>query len=90
MLSLSKFGLSEYAENPRFGFTNLNNSDLFRLSFEDIFWNTRRLFKKKINPTLGSSGGRVYGNTCCLIAYKVCLQLDTLVYKSRYRQFISY
>ena len=36
---------------------NLNNSEIFRLCFEDIFGgNTRHLYEKN-KPTLGSSGG---------------------------------
>ena len=39
-----------------FGSINLNNSEISRLSFEDIFWDTRHLYEKN-EPTLGSSGG---------------------------------
>ena len=56
MLSLLNLGLSEHAEKPRFGSFNLNKSEIFRLSFEDIFWNTRHLYEKN-EPTLGSFGG---------------------------------
>ena len=55
MLSLLKLGLSEHAEKTLFVSLNLNNSEIFRLSFEDIFGNTRHLYKKN-EPTLGSSG----------------------------------
>ena len=40
-----------------FGSLNLNNYEIFRLSFEDIFLgNTRHLYDKN-EPTLGSSVG---------------------------------
>ena len=32
-----KFGLSEYAQKPRFGLFNMSNSERYRLSFERIF-----------------------------------------------------
>ena len=35
-----KFGLSEYAEEPRFGSFNLYNSEVLRYFFEDIFLRT--------------------------------------------------
>ena len=62
MLSLLKLGLSEYAEKHVFGSLNLNNSELFRLSFEDNFLGTLDTYTKKINPpstVLG--GGCTYG-----------------------------
>ena len=65
MLSLSKFGFSEYAEKHVFESLNLNNSEIFRLSFEDIFWGTLDTYAKKIKPpsaVLG--GGVVHGKVC--------------------------
>ena len=57
-------------KNHVFGSFNLNNSEKHRLSFEDIFLGTLDLYEK-IEPTLGSSGGReVHGKVCWLIAYK--------------------
>ena len=50
MLSLPKFGLSEYAEKTRFWSINLNNSENYRLSFEDIFLGTLDTYTKKMNP----------------------------------------
>ena len=50
---------------------NLNNSEKYRLSFEDIFYgNTRHLYEKN-EPTLESfeGGGGVHGKVCWLIAY---------------------
>ena len=44
-------------ENHVFGSLNLNNSEIFRLSFEDIFLGTLDTYTKKNEPTLGSSGG---------------------------------
>ena len=61
MLSLPKFGLSEYAQKPRFGSFNLNNSERYRLSFEDIFLGTLDTYTKKMNPpstVLGGGGAR--------------------------------
>ena len=56
-------------KNHVFGSLNLNNSEIFRLSFEDIFFgNTRHLYEKN-EPTLGSSGGGVHGKVSWLIAY---------------------
>ena len=47
-------------KNHVLGSLNLNNSEIFRLSFEDIFLGTldssRHLYEKN-EPTLGSSGG---------------------------------
>ena len=53
-----------------FGSLNLNNSEIFRLSFEDIFLGTLDTYTKKNEPTLGSSGGGVHGKVCWIIAYK--------------------
>ena len=69
MLSLLKLGLSEYAEKHVFGCLNLNNSELFRLSFEDNFLGTLDTYTKKMNPpstVLGEGGARM---VCWLIAY---------------------
>ena len=57
MLSLLKLDLSKYAEKPRFGSFNLNNSELFKFSFEDHFLRTLDIHTKKKEYTLGSSGG---------------------------------
>ena len=57
-------------ENHVFGSLNLNNSELFRLSFEDMFLGTLDTYPKKNEPTLGSSGGGgVHGKVWWLIAY---------------------
>ena len=56
MLSLSKFGLSEYSENRVIGSFSLNNSEIFRLSFQDTFLGTLDTYTKN-KPALGSSGG---------------------------------
>ena len=71
MLSLLKLGLSEYAEKPRFGSLNLNNSEKFRLSFEDIFLGTLDTYTKKMNPPSAVLGGGVHGKVCWLIAYSM-------------------
>ena len=69
MLSLPKFGLSEYAENHVFGSFNLNNSEKYRLSFEDIFLGTLDTYAKKINPPSTVFLGGVHGKVSWLIAY---------------------
>ena len=56
-------------KNHVFGSLNLNNSEIFRLSFEDIFLGTLDTYTKKNEPTFGSSGGGVHGKVCWLIAY---------------------
>ena len=68
-------------KNHVFGSLNLNNSKIFRLSFEDIFWgNTIHLYENN-EPTLGSSGGGgVHGKVRWLIAYSI------LVWKFSYFQ----
>ena len=72
MLTLLKLGLSEYAENHVFGSLNLNNSEIFRLSFEDIFLETLDTYTKKMNPPSAVLGGGVHGKVCWLIAYLPC------------------
>ena len=69
MLSLLKLGLSEYAENHVFGSLSLNNSEIFRLSFEDIFLGTLDTTTKKMNPPSAVLGAGVHGKVCWLIAY---------------------
>ena len=49
-----KFSLGEYAENHVFWSLN---SEILRLSFEDLFWGTLDTNAKN-EPALGSSGGR--------------------------------
>ena len=58
-------------KNHVFGSFNLNNSEKYRLSFEDIFLGTLNTYTKKMNPpsiVLGGGGG-VHGKVCWLIAY---------------------
>ena len=69
MLSLSKFSLSEYAQKHVFGSFNLNNSEKYRLSFEDIFLGTLDTYTKKMNTPSIVWGGGVHGKACWLIAY---------------------
>ena len=74
MLSLPKFGLSENAEKHVFVSFNLNNSEKYRLSFEDIFLGTLDTYAKKNDLTLDSfffGGGGVHGKVSWLIAYTV-------------------
>ena len=67
MLSLPKFSLSEYAENHVFGAFNLNNSEKYSLSFEDIF--LMYYLYEKNEPTHDSFFfGGVHGKLCWLIA----------------------
>ena len=68
MLSLSKFGLSEYADKHVFGSFNLNNSERYRLSFEDIFWGTLNTYTKKNEPTLDSFLGGGGGGGCTVMS----------------------
>ena len=69
MLSLLKWGLSEYAEKTRFGSFNLDNSEIFRLSFEDIFLGTPETHTKKLTHPWQFWGGGVHGKVYWLIAY---------------------
>ena len=55
-----------------FGSLNLNNSKIFRLSFEDIFLGTLDTYTKIMNKpstVLRGGGGGVHGKVCWLIAY---------------------
>ena len=45
-----------------FGSLNVNNSEIFRLSFEDIFWGTLDTYTKKMNPP--SAVTTVLGGGC--------------------------
>ena len=56
-------------KNDVFGSLNLNNSEIFRLSFEDIFLGTLDTYTKKMNPPSAVLGGGVHGKVCWLIAY---------------------
>ena len=55
-------------KNHVFGSFNLNNSEKYRLSFEDIFLGTLDTYTKKMNPPPTVLGG-VHGKVCWLIAY---------------------
>ena len=44
-------------KNHVFGSLNLNNSEIFRLSFEDIFLGTLDTYTKKMNPPSAVLGG---------------------------------
>ena len=68
MLSLSKLGLSEQAERPVFVSFKLNNSEIYRLSFADIFLGTLGTYRKKMNPPSAVLGGGVHVYVCWLIA----------------------
>ena len=67
MLSFSKFGLSEYAVKHVFGPLNLNKSEIFRLSFEEIFLGTLDTYTKN-KPPSAVLGGGVHGKVYWLIA----------------------
>ena len=57
-------------KNHVFGSLNLNNSEKYRLSFEDIFWGTLDTYTKKMNPpSIVFFWGGVHGKVCWLIAY---------------------
>ena len=68
-------------KNYAFGSFNLNNSEIFRLSFEDIFWETLDTYTKKINPPSAVLGG-VHGKVCYLIANELSLNV-ILVLRSK-------
>ena len=59
-------------KNHVFRSLNLNTSENFRLSFEDIFLGTLDTYTKKKNPPSAVLGGGVHGNVCWLIDY-ICL-----------------
>ena len=44
-------------KNHVFGFFNLNNSEKYRLSFENIFLGTLDIYTKKMNPPSIVLGG---------------------------------
>ena len=48
-------------KNHVFGSLNLNNSEIFRLSFEDIFLGTLDTYTKKMNPPSAVLGGCTVG-----------------------------
>ena len=56
-------------KNHVFGSLNLNNSEIFRLSFDDIFLGTLDIYTIKMNPPSAVLGGGVHGKVCWLIAY---------------------
>ena len=45
-------------KNHVFGSLDLNNSEIFRLFFGDIFWGTLDTYTKKINSLSAVLGGR--------------------------------
>ena len=56
-----------------FGSLYLNNSEIFRLSFEDIFLGTLDTYTKKwTHPRQFWGGGGVHGKVCWVIAYMFC------------------
>ena len=55
-------------KNHVFGSLNLNNSEIFKLSFEDIFLGTLDTYTEKMNLPSAVLGG-VHGKVCWLIAY---------------------
>ena len=74
MLSLPKFGMSEYAKKNTFlGLLTYVTPKSTTLSFEDIFWGTLDTYTKKMNPpsTVFFWGGGVHGKISWLIAYYV-------------------
>ena len=67
-------------KNHVFGSLNLNNSEIFRLSFEDISLGTLDTYTKKMNPPSAVLGG-VHGKVCWLIAY------NSFIYFMKIRQY---
>ena len=56
-------------KNHVLGYLNLNNSEIFRLSFDTFFLGTLDTYTKKINPPSAVLGGGVHGKVRWLIAY---------------------
>ena len=72
MLSLSKFGLSEYAENTCFWNILTKITQKYAgFPLKIFFGGTLGTYTKKINPpsAVYSSGGWVHSKICWLIAY---------------------
>ena len=69
----------EYAEKHVFESYYLNNSEILRLSVEDIFWGTLNTYTKKNNTPSAVAGGMVYGKVCWLMDY-VLIQLYQLYF----------
>ena len=56
-----------------FGSLNLNNSEIFRLSFEDTFWGTLDTYMKKMNAPSAVLGGGVVGALQRLLAHSLLM-----------------
>ena len=65
-------------KNRVFGSFNLNNSEKYRLSFEDILLGTLDTNTKKMNPPSAVLGGGVHGKVCWLIAYNTSVKIVML------------
>ena len=67
-------------KNHVFGSFNLNISEKYRLSFEDIFLGTLNTYTKKMNPpSIVFWGGGVHGKVCWLIAYYTIISISISV-----------
>ena len=69
-------------KNHVFGSLNLNNSEIFRFSFEDIFLRTLDTYTKKMNPPSAVLGEGVCGKVCWLIAYIVIVLVKLIMYRA--------
>ena len=67
MLSLSKFGLNEYAENTFLGLLTLITPKYFGFPLR-TFFGTLDIYRKQMNPRSTVLGGGVHGKVCWLIA----------------------
>ena len=69
MLTLLKLDLSKYVKKHVFGLFNLSNSEIFRLSIDDMLLETLATYAKKMNlPSAVLVGGGMHGKICWLIA----------------------
>ena len=71
-----------------FGSFNLNNSEKYRLSFEDIFLGTLDTYMKKMNPPSIVLEWGVHGKVCWLIAYNIVRMYSEINYS--YSNLYSY
>ena len=72
-----------------FGSLNLNNSEIFGLSFEDIFLGTLDTSTKKMNPPSAVLGGGVHGKVCWLIAYHSKSDVTRIYLQWRVQEFVG-
>ena len=87
MPSLSKFRLIKHAEKKSivFGSSNLNNSELFRHSYKNIFLEgTLNTYAKRNESTVDSSGKAAVKVLWCIIAYHTVFLTNSAIIVSAY------